>query len=206
MSTVELHTIPEDTLLRNDGTFLCVFDEENNLVADYDFCTGLRLLQTDDGLSIYVNDSDLVPGTWSLFVTYLGESVEPETVKVKGVKEGSPVERELVSEFPWNDCGPGVRVSKDERQRRLSTCLSCPLLDRDSMMCTASGKSVLDATTREDQYCPEDYWGNKQSVLDTVSAHALESGLVTPRVGPSFEANEQAQFESELDLFLEGMS
>lgn len=204
MRIVDLHTTPENTMIKNDETFLWVRDETGAVIADYDFCTGLRLIQRDEGLTIYVNDSDLVPGSWTLSVTTLDANAEPSLTTTWGTKDGVPAPRDLSSDNPWDGCAPGEHVSVVERDRRLSLCKSCPLLDSESLTCSVSGKPVFDTTTRVDQFCPEDLWGNKQDVLAVVAAQALADGSVAPRIGPAFESEEQAQFESELDQFLEG--
>jgi hypothetical protein len=205
MSTIDLYTLPDDTMIQDHATHLWVCDEDGTLIADYGLCTGLRLIKKSDGLTIYINDVDLVPGAWTLRVTTDADG-ETLTSIVEGLKEGPPASRIYSSDQPWDGCGSGERVSKVERDRRLSLCKSCPLLDPDSMTCTVSGKSVLDATTRVPEFCPEDLWGNKQDVLDAQIAQAIADGSFVPRIGPGFEPDEQAQFEAELDQYLESLT
>lgn len=205
MSIVTLYTVPETSLIRNESTSLCVFDADGNLIADYDFCTGLRLTKSDEGMTVYVNDADLVPGSWVLLVTEQLDNEETKTTRVEGAKEGDPFSRFFTNDDPWTNCSPGDRVSRTEREERLSVCMSCPLLDRGTMACTVSGKPVLDVTTKSDTYCPEEFWGDKQAILDAIAENALAEGLVPTPQGVIIAEQDQAQFEAELDAYLEGL-
>lgn len=198
MSTVELHSVPKDTLLNSSGTYLTVSDENGSLVADYSLCTGLRLIQDGDRWIIYVNDADLVPGSWTLFVDALDESVPSETIH--GVKEGAPASR-VLADFPWSACGPVPRVSKSERSGRLAVCLECPLFEPETMTCGESGKFVLDVTTRSDEFCPQDLWGDREAVTTQRVEQAIANGTVIENT--TITPEEQQAFEAELDAFLE---
>lgn len=206
MSIINLYTVSENTILKNDETFLCVFDESGKLIGDYDFCTGLRLLKKSNRLIIYVNDADLISGSWTLFLTELDENLAAVTTKIEGSKEGSPSSRHFINDNPWDNCSPGYEhVTIKERQERVAICAECPLLDRETMKCTISGKLVLDVTTKADEFCPEELWGDKQRVLSAISERALAQGLVPDVEGPVVTTNDQALFESELDDFLENL-
>lgn len=207
MSTVSLHTIQQDTILINDETFLCVFDEIGALVADYGFCTGLRLLGTTDGLTVYINDSDLVPGTWTLFVSLIDESGTPSKNQISGMKEGSSHPREL-GDQPWTECVPASQVTLAERQERLAICQACPFLDSETFTCTASGKPVLSITARDDDYCPDKRWGDMDAVLNArmEAAHVTDSPEGASAVTTYIHSEEQSSFEAELEAFLEGLS
>lgn len=205
MSVLELHTIPVDALIRNDASSLCVFDPAGELVADYDFCTGLRLLISVDGITVYVNDDDLVPGRWVLLLSLLDDG-QPRVDRVEGFKAGPPAGRHFVIDYPWADCGPGERLSAAVRQARLLVCEGCEFLDVAAMTCEKSGKAVLDATTRAREFCPEDYWGDKQQVVDAINEQAQADGIVPEAVPTAIiTAEDQAAFEVELDAFLGGM-
>lgn len=201
MSIVELHTVPRGTTLSSSGTFLTVTDDEGALVADYSLCTGLRLLQVEDNWVIYINDADLVPGQWTLFVDAVEEDVPSQ--KVSGSKEGATASR-LLPEFPWENCGTLPRVSGDERAERLSLCTQCPLFDSDTMTCEESGKFVLDITTRADEFCPQELWGDKEKVLNDRVEKAIADGAdPTPTtITTPISAEDQSAFEAELDAFL----
>lgn len=202
MSTVNIYKDKSETIWQNDETFLCVFDVDNNLIAEYDFCTGLRLMQNDKEMTVYINDDDLVPGKWVFLATKAipidGGGYSGEKIRTEGIKEGNEGYREFNSEFPWNteNSGSGKYVSREEREQRVSVCKLCPLFDSKNVTCTADGKNVLKITKYENEYCPEEKWGNKEKFL-------VERGLI---VGPQEVSEEdQADFETELDKFLEGL-
>lgn len=202
MSTVNIYVDKANTVWQNDETFLCVFDIDNNLIAEYDFCTGLRLMQNDQNMTIYINDDDLVAGKWAFIATksipvegggYLGEKI-----RVEGFKEGEEGYREFNSQFPWNNAnsGPGKYVSRQEREQRVSVCKLCPLFDSKNITCTVDDKNILKITKYENEFCPEEKWGDKQKFL-------AERGLTPESQASSQE--EQADFEADLDKFLEGL-
>ena len=206
MSTVELHTVPDDVLIKNEESSLCVYDAAGRLMADYDFCTGLRLLKTDEGMTVYVNDGDLVPGSWVLRLMTMSDDRETTTLtRIEGTKAGTPTKRVIKAEYPWANCGNGARIANVERRRRLAVCMSCEFLNHVTMSCTqAPDFWVLDETTRADSFCPKDLWRNRQAVVDAKASKAIADGLVDPAAGPTITAEDQAQFEAELDAFFGG--
>lgn len=184
MSILELHTLPLNATILDSESSLCVFDPDGNLLADYGFSTGLRILGGSEEWTVYINDDDLVPGRWVLNLT----TMEEELVKsrIEGFKEGTPQERKLTGDALWEVTGGNIpRVSLDERATRLSICTSCDLLDSNTMTCSVSGKSVLDQTTRRVEFCPEDLWGERK----------------TPIPVPIISPEDQKQFEADLELF-----
>lgn len=203
MSIVALHALPKNTTLNGSGTFLTVVNDAGDLIADYSLCTGLRLMQEENNWVVYINDHDLVPGKWTLFVDPLEEGVPSQ--KVVGVKHGDPASR-LLPEFPWSNCGTVPRVSSAERASRLAVCQSCPLFDAETMKCGESGKYLLDATTRDDEFCPQELWGDKEAVLQARVDKAIADGNVPePDTSTgSISAEDQQAFEAELAAFLEG--
>lgn len=209
MSIVKLHTVPKGDYIKNDETSLCVFDPNGNLMADYDFCTGLHILGSENGLTIYINDDDLIPGSWVLLLTTMNENFEPTVRRVEGFKEGTSKQREFSTDYPWADCGPNPSVTKDVRQHRLSTCMSCSFLDLGTMACIITNKPVLDTTTIPREYCPEDFWGDKQQVIDVNNEQAMADGIVPDAVpsavGVTITPEDQAQFEAELEDFFGGL-
>ena len=48
MDIVEIYKDGTQFMWPNNKTFLCVFDENDNLVTDYDLCSGLKLMQKDN--------------------------------------------------------------------------------------------------------------------------------------------------------------
>jgi hypothetical protein len=206
MGIINIHKDIPNTMWQNDETFLCVFDENNKLVADYDFCTGLKLMQDDKEMTIYMVDDDLVTGRWVFFTTKVSESnngLVRERIKVEGVKSGYPTSKIFNEEYPWNvNCGPGNYVSRKEREERLSICKSCPLFDSKNMKCTVDEKTVLQSTKFEDSYCPEEKWGDMEKIF--AEASEKQGGIIMP-VGPKIDPIEQEEFEQELEKFLEGL-
>jgi len=205
MSTTNLYTLPINAMIIDDETSLCVFDEYNNLKADYDLTTGLRLLLDGESLTVYIHNKDLVPGAWVLFVGLMTAEFTKESDTVQGFTEGTPVPRDYNSESPWDSRQNFTGVTLAERERRLSICALCPLLDTASMTCTVSNKLVTNVTTIDNQYCPEDKWGNKQQVMDEAFQLALDKGEIALPTPISVEKEDQAQFEAELNSYLEGL-
>lgn len=208
-----LCSVPRSVAVRNDSTFLCVYDESGAIVADYSLCTGLRLVQGDGDLDIYINSDDLVPGRWMLQVGGVSMSDGSDyTATYTGSSEGDLRSRVYTSDDPWSMCGPGDRVSRAERERRLIICKACPLFDATTATCSVNGSLVLDATTYKDKYCPEDLWGNKQDVVDAEAARhqkyvevvIAQGGVPVPQ-GSAPVPDDQAAFEAELDQYLEGL-
>ena len=69
MGIVKIYRDEPNTTWVNDETFLCVFNSENVLIADYNFCSGLKIMQNDKDMTIFINDIDLPSGKWILFAT-----------------------------------------------------------------------------------------------------------------------------------------
>jgi len=194
MGIIELYSDNVDTVWNDQKTFLCVLDEKNNLIADYDFRTGLKLVKDDKKITIYINDNDLVPGKWILFVTKIYEEKQSKTIKVEGNKKGVFKERVFEEERPW-DFGYSnqIHVSRKEREERLSVCKSCQFFKINDMTCKIDRENVLDKTKHLDKYCPEEKWGDKEAVIKKISRSA------------TIIYNEnQKEFELELEEYLKG--
>jgi hypothetical protein len=206
MNIINIHKDSLNTMWQNNETFLCVFDEDNKLIADYDFCTGLKLIQNETEMTIYIDNSDLVPGRWVLFATKVLENnneLIKEKIEVEGIKSGNPVPRTFSEEYPWSvNCGPGNHVSRKEREERLDICKSCPLFDLEKMICTVDQKKVLHSTKFENSYCPENKWGDMKKVF--AEASGKPSDIIMP-IGTQIDPEEQENFEAELEEFLEGL-
>jgi hypothetical protein len=194
MGIVELYSDDVDTVWNDQKTSLCVLDDNNNLIADYDFRTGLRLLKSDTKFTIYINNDDLIPGKWVLFVTKIYDGEENKTIKVEGNKEGVFKERIFEEERPW-DFGYSnqLHVSRQERENRLSVCKSCPFFNIENMTCEIDGENVLDKTKYLDKYCPEEKWGDKEAVMKKISRSAT-----------IIYQKDQQDFELELEEYLKG--
>jgi len=205
MSIIYLHTISKESVIRNDQTSLCVFNEDGNLVATYDFCTGLRLLRTEHGVTVYIHEVDLIPGPWVLLVAVHSESNDVTTTRIEGTHEGPQAAHVLLDDNPWDGCLPGDRVGRVEREERLSLCKSCPFLNLTTMTCAVSEKPVLDETTKADTYCPQELWGDKQKVLADLTEQSKELGLVSNEQTTVINSQDQLEFEDELANYLEGL-
>jgi hypothetical protein len=201
MAIIELYKDKPNTLWQNDETFLCVFDNNENLIMDYDFCTGLKLVQGDDYMSIYINEDDLIPGKWKLFATktkiinneHIKKRVKAEGIKKENVSLDSVSNKNLSN----NECGPGEYVSKKERESRLSICKTCPFFDKENIICTVDKKIVLKSTKYKNEYCPKEKWGNKEEFLQKL----IESGTIPVA---KINKEEQEAFELELEEYLKG--
>jgi hypothetical protein len=202
MGIIELYKDSPNTLWQNDETFLCVFDEKENLIADYDLCTGLKLMQGEKDMTIYINEDDLVSGKWILLATKTkiidGEHIKTK-IRANGFKEEGGSLDIFKENDPWSkNCGSQDYVSRQERERRLSICKGCPLFNKDDMLCSINNQIVLQTTKYQNEYCPEDKWGNKEDVFQRLA----ENGLI-PRI--EIDKEEQDRFESELEEYFKGL-
>jgi hypothetical protein len=206
MSIIEIYKDEPDLIWQDNETYLCVFDSNNNLIADYDLCTGLKLMQNEKEMTVFINDDDLVAGKWKFFgvkVSLIDGQYSKEDILVNGVKKGKSSKVDFKEEFPWNNCGPGKYVSRKEREERLSVCKLCSLFDSTTLKCTVDNEIVLRSTRYENEYCPEEKWGDKKRVLEEIGAAAIERGdVVTTQ---TIEPEEQMNFEQELEEYLKGL-
>jgi hypothetical protein len=195
MGIVELYSDKIDTFWVNNETFLYVLDDKNNLIADYDFRTGLKLLKRDKEIVIYINDEDLIPGKWFLFATKVHNKKNKKIIKTKGKKIGVIKTRVFEEERPW-DLGYSnqLHVSRKEREERLSICKSCPFFNIKDVTCQIDGSIVLETTKYADKYCPEEKWGDKESAMKKFAGDAI-----------IVNEEEQQDFESELEEYLKGL-
>ena len=206
MNNIEIYKETIETMWKDSETFLCVFDNKNNLIADYDFCTGLKLMQDEKDITIFIKDEDLIAGKWVFFGTKVSKDFLSEKIKINGRKKGSPKTIEYSEQNPWsNNCGPGNHTSRQERQKRVSVCVSCPLFDSKNMTCTVDETLILESTKYEDKFCPEGKWGEKELVMAKMLEDALDRGDIIIPKGEKIIPEEQENFEEELDRFLKGM-
>lgn len=209
MSIIELYKDKPNTLWQNNETFLCVFDENNILIASYDFCTDLKLMQDDKEMTIFIHDDDLVPGKWILFATkvnndYIKKYIK-KRIKVEGNKPGKSKKIKINEEYPWNkNWGHGQYVSRKKREERLSVCSTCPFLNLENMTCSVNKKIVLESTKYENEYCPEEKWGNKEEVMKKMFDSAVSRGDIIISQNQQIDQKEQAEFEAEFEEYLKG--
>jgi hypothetical protein len=207
MSTINIYKDKANTVWENDETFLCVFDNNNNLISYYDFCTGLKLMQDDKEMTIFINSDDLALGKWTFFGTKVvvkNKKELKEKVKVDGIKNEKPQNNAKIYSWPNENCGPGKFVSKKEREERISICKQCPLFDLQNITCTINEKIILKTTKYEHEYCPKEKWGDKDRIMANHAASAKAQGIFVPNP-VQIDAQEQADFEAELEGYLKGL-
>ena len=206
MGIVEIYKDEPDTVWVNDETFLCVFNNENVLIADYDFCSGLKIMQNNKNMTIFINDIDLPSGKWILFATKINTQDNlRETIKVEGFKEGEVAAKEFNEEGPWlNNCSPDEQVSKEEREERISICTECPFFNSADMICTINNRIVLESTKYKGLLCPKGKWGD-QETMDRMLKEGLANGDIIMPVGETISKQDQSDFEADLEDFLKGL-
>jgi hypothetical protein len=202
---IEIYKDAAGTMWQNDETFLVVLDSQNKLLRDYDFCTGLRLMQDDNEMTAYINDEDLLSGNWIFLGTKLDENFIKYRVKSEGVKEGGFIYKKFTDPNPWENCGPGIKVSREKREERLSICKLCPQFNQEDMTCSLDGRIVLEATKYENLYCPEGKWGDKEILeQQNIAERAARGDIILPEQD-KIQPTEQEIFEQELEDFLKGL-
>ena len=206
MGIVEIYKDEPNTVWVNDETFLCVFNNENVLIADYDFCSGLKIMQNNKNMTIFINDIDLPSGKWILFATKINTQDNlRETIKVEGFKEGEVAAKEFNEEGPWlNNCSPDEQVSKEEREERISICTECPFFNSADMICTINNRIVLESTKYKGLLCPKGKWGD-QETMDRMLKEGLANGDIIMPVGETISKQDQSDFEADLEDFLKGL-
>ena len=206
MGIVEIYKDEPNTVWVNDETFLCVFNNENVLIADYDFCSGLKIMQNNKNMTIFINDIDLPSGKWILFATKINTQDNlRETIKVEGFKEGEVAAKEFNEEGPWlNNCSPDEQVSKEEREERISICTECPFFNSADMICTINNRIVLESTKYKGLLCPKGKWGD-QETMDRMLKEGLANGDIMMPVGETISKQDQSDFEADLEEFLKGL-
>ena len=206
MGIVEIYKDEPNTVWVNDETFLCVFNNENVLIADYDFCSGLKIMQNNKNMTIFINDRDLPSGKWILLATKINiEENLKEKIKVEGFKEGEVTAKVFSDEGPWLDnCGPDERVSREEREERISICTECPFFNSADMICTINNRIVLESTKYKGLLCPKGKWGD-QETMDRMLKEGLANGDIMMPVGETIDKQDQSDFEADLEEFLKGL-
>jgi hypothetical protein len=209
MKIIELYKDKPNTLWQNNETFLCVFNENNILVGSYDFNTGLKLMQDDKEMTIFIHDDDLISGKWVLFATKVNndyiKKYTKKMIKVDGFKAGKETEIKFQEQYPWNkNWGHGKYVSREEREKRLSVCSKCPFFNLDNISCSINKKIVLESTKYHNEYCPEKKWGDKDAVMKEIFDEATLRGDIIISQNHKIDIKEQEDFEAELEKYLKG--
>lgn len=200
MHITNIYSDEINTQWKDDETFLCMFDQNNNLVVYYDLCSGLRLVQDEEKMTVYINNSDLSPGKWIFFGTktkVIGNNLIKEKIKIEGFSEYG-TNHKFKKIRSQNKCTSQETVSEKEQKERISICNSCPFFDKNNMVCKENDRIVLDLTRYKYEYCPKEKWGNKEEVMKKLSENAIINI-------PQINQKEQQEFEKELEEYLKGL-
>lgn len=207
MNIIEITKQDSSTIWHDGKTFLVVFDENNNQIADYDFSTGLQILQDEDSITIFITDEDIVPGSWKFFGTKIisiNDKIYEEKVFCSGESFGSYRKRSFSEKDPWNKRRVfGEYVSFSEREERMDICRSCPLFNKTDGTCSVNGNLVIETTKNKYSFCPEEKWGNKEEVVNKMSL-SPEGDIITPEP-IIIDEKDQEKFEDELEEYLRGL-
>jgi hypothetical protein len=193
----------KENLSWNDQqTYLCVYDKNNVQIADYDFDTGLKLMLKDNKIYVYVNDFDLIAGTWTFFgilsTIKNNATVLQEQIEVSGESVGTAEVREYSDEHPWRfNHRPGEYVSVSQRQERISICRECPMFDKRGV-CQVNNMLAIERTKMQIGFCPEGKWGSQEESAELYRREFVGESTV------EYVLEEQADFDSELEEFLKG--
>ena len=195
MDIIELYKAPKNTIWNDSKTVLCVFDYNGKEIADYDFSTGLKIMQDNHFMTVYITNKDLVPGSWKFMGSIINNNdgvLTQSSVEVDGEKSGVPFDRTYEDQDPWNNTRIGGKyVSAQVREERMNLCRSCPLFIAQEGICSITGLFVIESTKIESSYCPEEKWGVKYIQEENVAEEKIQE--------------EQQEFEKELDEFLQGL-
>lgn len=207
MNIIEIYRENISTVWHDGKTFLLVFDDNNKEIADYDFSTGLKLLQDGNIVIVFIDDKDLVPGNWKFFGTKIIQKenrIIEEKIEVYGKKEGKSKKRNYLEKDPWNkNRVVGEYVSSKEREKRIEICRSCPLFSHLDGTCLVNGNIVIELTKEKYSYCPEEKWGDKEKAIEFISSYP-EGDIIMPE-GTFIDQEDQENFEKELDEYLKGL-
>jgi len=196
---IEIYEATLNTIWNDQETYLVVFDKDGNQVTDYDFSTGLRLIQDDEKMTVFVNDKEMAAGMWKFFGT-TAKQIEPamiqERVYSEGISDGDNLHETRFGENPWNSHRNSDKyVSFAKRSERIGICRSCPLLLQSTGECSVDGKNVIELTKLKKAYCPVEKWGDKNSSLYYMRPRGEES--------EEWIKEEQKDFERELEDYLD---
>lgn len=197
MKIIEIYRTQKNTIWNDSSTYLIVFDKKGNQIEDYDFYTGLKMIEENNEIIIFIEDENLVSGVWKFFGTKI-KIIESKTIKEnvfsEGFKDGNKKNRNFLKESPWNTYNTSIKyVSFNERKKRIKICRSCPFFVNSTGECLSDGKNVIQSTKIEKSYCPEQKWGNKEKSQTVIQDEK--------KVDTILKEN-QKEFEDELDKYL----
>jgi len=200
MKTVNIYESAKNTIWNEGKTFLIVFDENGDQIEDYDLATGLKIIQDDKKSTIFINDEDLVSGTWKFFGTRAREispAVIEEKVESEGFKEkGEPV-WPSVNEDPWTGRRVfGSFVSLSKRNERIDICRSCPFFIKTIGECSVDGKSVIESTKQKNSYCPVEKWGDKKDSIISMKPGGVQEAAWLREDQKDFDDDLEEYFKS----------
>jgi len=198
VEAIEIFKSEKNTIWNDGKTFLIVFDKKNNQVADYDFSTGLKILEKDDENIVFIYEDDLVSGKWKFYgskVKVIEEKVIETKVESEGFQDGNIKKRKQQDKDPWNvNRAKGKYVSGKEREKRISICRSCSFFNQNEGFCEINGMLSIEMTKHETSYCPELKWGDiKKSSEILVSKKEVEVEM----------KENQESFNENLEKYLE---
>jgi hypothetical protein len=197
MNITEIYKTQKDTIWNDSKTFLMVFDKRGRQIADYDFYTGLQMIQKDDEIIIFIDNKDLVSGRWKFFGTKIKiveSKIISENIFSEGVREGNNTSHTFFKENPWGTQNTNIEyVSFNERKKRIKICRSCPFFVHSTGECSVDGKNVIESTKIEKSYCPEEKWGSKEKSIILIEDEKQADIM--------FQQN-QKEFEDELEEYL----
>ena len=200
MEIVEIFKSEKNTIWNDGKTFLLVFDKKDNQVTDYDFSTGLRILETDDENIIFIYSDELISGRWKFYgskVQVIEDKIIETRVESEGFQDGENTKRKNDDKDPWNTRrAKGKYVSRKEREKRIGICRSCPLFNKNEGFCEVNGMLSIEMTKHETSYCPESKWGD----IKKSSEILMSQGKVEDEI-----KNNQEKFNQDLEKYLEEM-
>lgn len=207
MKIIEIYKDKSSTIWNDAKTYLAVFSDSGEMIADYDFSSGIKILQDDDTITLFITEKDLVPGNWKFFGTKVIQKNEKnieEKVQSSGKLEGERRKRVYAEKHPWDTRRvQGEYVSAEERESRIGICKSCPFFVSENGTCSVNENFVIESTKNVYSFCPEEKWGDKKSVIEKMSAYP-EGDIILPEAVVIAE-EEQSDFEAELEEYLKGL-
>jgi hypothetical protein len=198
MKIVEISRSEKNTVWNDGKTFLIVFDKKDNQVADYDFSTGLKILEKDNENIIFIYEDDLVSGRWKFYgskVKVVEGKVFETKVESEGFQDGDIKKRKQQDKEPWNNNRvKGRYVSGKEREKRIRICRSCSFFNQNEGFCEINGMLSIETTKHETSHCPESKWGDiKKTSEILVSEKQVEDEI----------KKDQEKFNEDLERYLE---
>jgi len=197
VNTIEIFRSEKNTIWNDGKTFLIVFDKKNNQVADYDFSTGLKILEKDNENIVFIYEDDLISGKWKFYgskVKVIEEKVFETRVESEGFQDGNIKKRKQQDEEPWNNNRVrGKYVSRKEREKRIRICRSCSFFNQNEGFCEINGMLSIETTKHETSHCPESKWGDiKKTSEALVSQKEVENEI----------NKDQEKFNEDLERYL----